>query len=284
MLASFPWTHAQDGGGGSGLLSGAPRGRLRGGGSRVSGQGRLRLLSRLGDAAVTEVGWTDAVAYFEVEPRLAARYALDALTVERGGRERSGAATAAFLCAHNAQLALQAGRADLWRIWQMAACASSCVARDRSKLDSQPNVASLTEYSMALPTFSVRSPRPARTSPLRFSCSHSTGVKGARGHVCDVSVCDCSAYASALQVSKHLTRGDASTLRATSAEAQHEEHSWEVSRCLRSKCDRSVCARAVCAGAHLRLRPSARRADVHAALLRLRRHRLCGRRLAWAHA
>jgi len=37
----------------------------------------------------------------------------------------------------------------------MAACASSCVARDRSKLDSQPNVASLTEYSMALPTFSA---------------------------------------------------------------------------------------------------------------------------------
>ena len=76
------------------------------------------LLRGLGDAARGATLLVDHVAHAEVDRSLATQYRVAARRSVRAG-------SASDLCRHNAAVALASGRADLWRVWMMAACATA---------------------------------------------------------------------------------------------------------------------------------------------------------------
>jgi hypothetical protein len=76
------------------------------------------LLRGLGDAARGATLLVDHVAHAEVDRSLASQYLV-------ASRRSARADSASDLCRHNAAVALASGRADLWRVWMMAACATA---------------------------------------------------------------------------------------------------------------------------------------------------------------
>ena len=108
----------------SSALGEGARGSAEGGGAVGIARRGMRqscgrsLLRGLGDAARGATLLVDHVAHAEVDRSLASQYLVAS---RRSGRADS----ASDLCRHNAAVALASGRADLWRVWMMAACATA---------------------------------------------------------------------------------------------------------------------------------------------------------------